>query len=87
MNKLVREHYPVSNLPEDLREGFGVDASVRVTIVADEADEEQAGHLGDALVGGGTFDAAELMRRGEALRVVNYQSGKEIDDYVRSLRE
>ena len=44
MNKLVREHYPVSNLPEDLREGFGADASARVTIIADEADEAEASH-------------------------------------------
>lgn len=87
MNKLVRDHYPVSNLPADLREGFEADASVRVTIVADEADEDAAGHAGDTLVEGGAFDAAELMRRGKAVRVVNHKSGEEIDEYVRSLRE
>jgi putative heme iron utilization protein len=32
MNKIVREHYPVSNLPEDLRVGFSGEATVRVVI-------------------------------------------------------
>jgi len=30
MNKIVREHYPAANLPEDLR--IGVDPSTRVTV-------------------------------------------------------
>jgi len=32
MNKIVRDHYPVANLPEDLREGFGAGDTVRVVI-------------------------------------------------------
>jgi len=32
MNKIVREHYPVANLPEDLREGFDSGAIVKVVI-------------------------------------------------------
>lgn len=32
MNKIVREHYPVANLPEDLREGLEKDAMVRVVV-------------------------------------------------------
>ena len=32
MNRIVREKYPVADLPEDLREGLAADASVRVTI-------------------------------------------------------
>jgi len=32
MNKIVREHYPVSKLPEDLREGVDPDATVTVTV-------------------------------------------------------
>ena len=32
MNKIVREHYPVSKLPEDLREGIPPGASVRVVV-------------------------------------------------------
>ncbi len=32
MNKIVRDHYPVANLPEDLREGLAVGGTVRVVI-------------------------------------------------------
>ncbi|MBX9469731.1 MAG: hypothetical protein KL839_18605 [Rhizobium sp.] len=35
MNKIVREHYPVENLPSDLREGLGDGATVRVVIEVD----------------------------------------------------
>ncbi len=35
MNKIVREHYPVENLPADLREGLGDGATVRVVIEVD----------------------------------------------------
>ncbi|MEN3150327.1 hypothetical protein ABCW43_23770 [Neorhizobium sp. IRAMC:178] len=45
MNKIVREHYPVANLPEDLREGLERDATVRVVIeshtVTDAEDIER----------------------------------------------
>ena len=32
MNRIVREHYPVSKLPEELRAGFDLDADVRVVV-------------------------------------------------------
>ena len=32
MNRIVREHYPVSKLPEDLREGLDPAADVVVTV-------------------------------------------------------
>lgn len=32
MNKIVREHYPASKLPEELRTGLPSDASVKVTV-------------------------------------------------------
>lgn len=32
MNKIVREHYPASMLPEELRAGLPSDASVTVTV-------------------------------------------------------
>lgn len=32
MNKIVREHYPASKLPEDLREGIPEGAEVVVTV-------------------------------------------------------
>jgi len=35
MNKIVREHYPASKLPEDLREGVDPDSTVTVTITVE----------------------------------------------------
>ena len=32
MNKIVREHYPASKLPEDLRRGLSPDATVKIVI-------------------------------------------------------
>ncbi len=36
MNKIVKEHYPVERLPEDLRAGFSPGSLVRVTILVDD---------------------------------------------------
>jgi hypothetical protein len=35
MNKIIRENYPASKLPEDLREGLDPSTTVTVTIVQD----------------------------------------------------
>jgi hypothetical protein len=35
MNKIVRENYPASKLPEDLREGIDPSTRVTVTVVED----------------------------------------------------
>ena len=35
MNKITREHYPASKLPEDLREGVDPKASVTVTVTVE----------------------------------------------------
>lgn len=45
MNKIVREHYPASKLPAELRAGIAPGASVRVTI---EEEEETRKPLGRA---------------------------------------
>jgi hypothetical protein len=36
MNKIVREHYPVEKLPEDLRDAFPSDALVTVQVVQED---------------------------------------------------
>jgi hypothetical protein len=41
MNKIVREHYPVSKLPEELRPGTDPNAQVTVTIEQESADSLQ----------------------------------------------
>ena len=49
MNRLVREYYPVSKLPGDLREGFEGDRDVTVIVEASapsEEDRESAGEPG-----------------------------------------
>lgn len=38
MNKVVLEHYPASKLPDELREGIALGASVKVT-VEEEANQ------------------------------------------------
>ena len=35
MNKIIREHYPASNLPADLREGVDPQSTVTVTITVE----------------------------------------------------
>jgi hypothetical protein len=35
MNKIIRENYPASKLPEDLREGLDPSTTVTVTVVQD----------------------------------------------------
>jgi len=39
MNKIVKEHYPASRLPEDLRAGLDPDVEVTVTV-----EQETAAH-------------------------------------------
>jgi hypothetical protein len=41
MNKIVLDHYPVSKLPEDMREGLDVSATVKVVIEEEAAGNEQ----------------------------------------------
>lgn len=40
MNKIVREHYPASKLPEDLRPSNDASAWVRVTIEEEQKPEQ-----------------------------------------------
>ncbi|HEX2257208.1 MAG TPA: hypothetical protein VHG92_11025 [Afifellaceae bacterium] len=36
MNRIVREHYPASKLPEELREGINIRERVTITVVQEE---------------------------------------------------
>jgi hypothetical protein len=40
MNRIIREHYPASRLPEDLREGVDPQATVTVTVTQEEKTPE-----------------------------------------------
>lgn len=74
MNKVVRHHVPVGELPEHLREGLdpAAFATVEVTVEADEADVVRP-----------PLTLEEIL----AFRQDNYASAEEIDAHVRSLRE
>jgi hypothetical protein len=41
MNRIIREHYPASKLPEDLRDGVDPSSTVTVTIVEEEKRPEK----------------------------------------------
>jgi hypothetical protein len=41
MNRIVKEHYPASKLPEDLRAGVDPAAIVTVTIVEEQPEPER----------------------------------------------
>jgi hypothetical protein len=41
MNRIIREHYPAANLPEDLREGLAQDATVRVVVEVEESTQSR----------------------------------------------
>jgi hypothetical protein len=41
MNRIIRENYPASKLPEDLRAGVDPSSTVTVTIVEEEKGQEK----------------------------------------------
>jgi hypothetical protein len=41
MNRIIRENYPASKLPEDLRDGMDPSSTVTVTIVQNERKPEE----------------------------------------------
>ena len=71
MNRIVREHYPASRLPEDLREGIDPAREVTVTVSVDEARPEQVMSLDEIVASGKP----------------HYKDMTEINEHVRSLRE
>jgi hypothetical protein len=71
MNKLVREHYPASKLPPDLREGLDPSGEVTVTIVQEEYAAERPLTLEEIL----------------ALRRPPYRTAEEIDSAIRRDRD
>lgn len=72
MNRIVRHHVPVSELPESLREGLdpGALATVEVTVETAAAAEEAPMTIDEIF----------------AFRQDNFASLEEVDEYVRSLR-
>jgi hypothetical protein len=72
MNKIVKEHYPASKLPEDLRAGVDPAATVTVTIVEEEAASPEK-----------VMTLEEIW----ALRAPPFRTAQEIDDGLRRQRD
>lgn len=73
MNRIVREHYPVADLPEDLRAGLPADVSVRVVVEVEAEPVEPVERL----------SMKELL----AMRKPPYRSLDEIVDSIRRQRD
>jgi hypothetical protein len=71
MNRIIRENYPASKLPEDLRAGVDPSSTVTVTIVEEEKRPEQVMSLDEI------FSLKGFRRR----------SAAEIDDDLRRQRD
>jgi hypothetical protein len=72
MNRIVRENYPASKLPEDLRVGVDPAATVTVTVVEE-----------DAKPSGKVMSLEEIW----ALRAPPFRTAQEIDDDLRRDRD
>lgn len=71
MNKIVREHYPAAQLPEDLRPSDDPNARVRVIIEEEEKRPESVLSLDEIW----------------ALRRPPFRTKEEIDSEIRSQRD
>jgi hypothetical protein len=71
MNRIVKEHYPASRLPEDLRAGVDPAATVTVTIVEEEERPERVATLEEIF----------------ALRQPPFRTKEEIDADLRRQRD
>ena len=71
MNKIVKEHYPASKLPVELREGIDPSGHVTVTVAEEEKPPEHVMTLEEII----------------AARRPPYLSAKEIDKMIDELRE
>lgn len=79
MNTIVRRHYPVAKLPEDLRAEFRGslpdDALVTVTVAVDKKPKKSSSKT--------RFLFSELLREKRNV----YKDEKEVIDYINALRE
>lgn len=87
MNRIVREHYPVSNLPEDLQKEFPGQDEVTLVLeapVSSEQAREDALALAEIRktgIRGGDFSRFKHLRRS------NFRSSDEVEAHVNALRD
>jgi hypothetical protein len=72
MNKIVREHYPASKLPDDLRAGIDPERRVTVTVEEEWTRPEKVMTLEEIL---------------EASKPFRTRSAEEIDTFIRAERD
>ena len=82
MNRIVREHYPVSKLPEDLRQEFAGQDEVTLTISSIDADTSQK-HAAPETERARFNSLEELF----AMAKPTYRSLDDVAAHVRSLRD
>ena len=89
MNRIVRERYPVAQLPEDLR--VGLENYEVVNIVLQLSDQPVAPTGCETQTTSHRKDAAENVggqfSRFKHLRRANYSSADEVNDYISGLRD
>jgi hypothetical protein len=85
MNKIVREHYPVANLPEDLREGFDAGATVRI-VVEGERTQAESRVLLDLALNAKPASWDEIMRMREKL-LADGRPSVSMEEAVARIRE
>jgi hypothetical protein len=76
MNKIVRERYPVSKLPEDLREGLDLKGTAVVTVTQEAGAKPRR-----------KSSAREIMERYHASHPPRYRNIEEILEVVRKIRD
>jgi len=72
MNKITREHYPASKLPEDLREGVDPKSIVTVTVTVETLQRPEQ-----------VMSLEEIF----AARQPPFRTAEEIDADIRALRD
>lgn len=86
MNKIIKEHYPVAKLPEDLRDGLNPAQEVRITI--EIASDIQAASEEKTLPSWfRRLDRVLSVEEIFTLRRPPFRSGEEIDAEIRRQRD
>ena len=83
MNKIVREHYPVEKLPEDLRELVPGAETVTVEVTVEDSSEDEGVDAPPPL---STADAIALMRQMQREAAAEGKSVSQ-EEAVRRIRE
>jgi hypothetical protein len=79
MNRIVKEHYPVANLPEDLRQGLDPSEEVRVIVEVAGRDEAQVPRSG-------WFEPPERIMSLEEIFALREPPFRSVEDIVADLR-